>query len=140
MLLCGGWAGRPHLRIQWVTEAHGKHSRPMTISHTGLSFSPSEKDAANKKSNQSNLGIIKCSNLCTEVMEYTNSTEVAVCNLGSLCLPRFVTDARDYDYEHLYRVTKVLARNLDRVIDINYYPVPEASSSNERHRPIGIGV
>ena len=97
------------------------------------------KDAANAKSNQQNLGTIKCSNLCSEIIEYTSADEVAVCNLGSLSLPAFVTDDK-FDFEGLMAATRVLARNLDRVIDITYYPIEEARRSNLRHRPVGIGV
>lgn len=99
------------------------------------------KDACNSKSNQQNLGTIKCSNLCTEIVEYTAPDEVAVCNLASLALPKFVnTQTREFNHEHLYRVTKVVTRNLNRVIDENYYPVEESRTSNMRHRPIGLGV
>ena len=99
------------------------------------------KDACNRKSNQQNLGTIKSSNLCTEILEYTDKDEVAVCNLASISLPMFATyDSKDYDYERLHKVTKRITRNLNRVIDRNYYPVPEARTSNMRHRPIGIGV
>jgi len=99
------------------------------------------KDACNKKSNQKNLGTIKSSNLCTEIIEYTAPDEVAVCNLASISLPKFVNEeTRTYDFEKLHEVTKVITRNLNRIIDINYYPVPEARNSNFRHRPIGIGV
>jgi len=97
------------------------------------------KDAANKKSNQQNLGTIRSSNLCTEILEYTSSDEVAVCNLASLALSKFVIDGA-FDFQKLYEVTRVVTRNLNKVIDINYYPVPEARNSNMRHRPIGIGV
>lgn len=97
------------------------------------------KDAANKKSNQKNLGTIRSSNLCTEIMEYTAPDEVAVCNLASISLPKFVKDG-EFDFEKLYEVSRVVTRNLNKVIDINYYPVPEAEKSNMRHRPIGIGV
>jgi ribonucleoside-diphosphate reductase alpha chain len=97
------------------------------------------KDAANKKSNQKNLGTIKSSNLCTEIMEYTSPDEVAVCNLASLSLPRFVENGK-FNHQKLYEVTKVVTKNLNRIIDINYYPVQEARNSNMRHRPIGIGV
>lgn len=97
------------------------------------------KDAANGKSNQQNLGTIKSSNLCTEIMEYTSPDEVAVCNLASLALPRFVIDGR-FDHEKLYEVTYQVAKNLNKIIDYNYYPVEEARNSNLRHRPIGIGV
>jgi ribonucleoside-diphosphate reductase alpha subunit len=97
------------------------------------------KDAANKKSNQKNLGTIKSSNLCTEIVEYTAPDEVAVCNLASIALPKFVTDGK-FDHDKLYEITKVATRNLNKVIDVNYYPVPEARKSNMRHRPIGLGV
>uniref|UniRef100_F7A4H4 Ribonucleoside-diphosphate reductase n=1 Tax=Monodelphis domestica TaxID=13616 RepID=F7A4H4_MONDO len=98
------------------------------------------KDSCNRKSNQQNLGTIKCSNLCTEIVEYTSKDEVAVCNLASLALNMFVTLEHTYDFKKLAEVTKVIVRNLNKIIDINYYPVPEASLSNKRHRPIGIGV
>ena len=98
------------------------------------------KDAANKKSNQKNLGTIKSSNLCTEIMEYTAPDEVAVCNLASIALPKFVKEDGSYDHEKLYDITYVITKNLNKVIDINYYPVEEAKTSNMRHRPIGIGV
>jgi ribonucleoside-diphosphate reductase alpha chain len=97
------------------------------------------KDAANKKSNQQNLGTIKSSNLCTEIMEYTSPDEVAVCNLASLALPRFVVNGK-FDHQKLYEVTYHATRNLNRIIDHNYYPVEEARTSNMRHRPIGLGV
>jgi ribonucleoside-diphosphate reductase alpha subunit len=97
------------------------------------------KDAANRKSNQQNLGTIRSSNLCTEIIEYTAPDEVAVCNLGSIALPKFVNKGK-FDHQRLFEVTYELTRNLDRVIDRNYYPVPEARRSNMRHRPIGIGV
>lgn len=97
------------------------------------------KDAANKKSNQKNLGTIRSSNLCTEIMEYTSPDEVAVCNLASLSLPKFVIDGK-FDFQKLYEVSRIVTRNLNKVIDVNYYPVPEARNSNMRHRPIGIGV
>ena len=97
------------------------------------------KDAANRKSNQQNLGTIKSSNLCTEIMEYTSPDEVAVCNLGSIALPKFVSKGK-FDHDKLFEVTYQLTRNLNKVIDQNYYPIPEARRSNMRHRPIGIGV
>jgi ribonucleoside-diphosphate reductase alpha subunit len=97
------------------------------------------KDACNLKSNQQNLGTIKSSNLCTEILEYTSPEEVAVCNLASLSLPSFITN-NAVDYERLYNVTRVVTRNLNRVIDSTYYPIPEAKNSNLKHRPIGIGV
>ncbi|MEN9348490.1 MAG: ribonucleoside-diphosphate reductase subunit alpha [Flavobacteriales bacterium] len=97
------------------------------------------KDAANGKSNQQNLGTIKSSNLCTEIMEYTSADEIAVCNLGSIALPKFVKDG-SFDHDKLFEVTYQLTINLNRIIDGNYYPVPETRNSNMRHRPIGIGV
>ena len=98
------------------------------------------KDAANKKSNQKNLGTIRSSNLCTEIMEYTSPDEVAVCNLASISLAKFVKADKTYDFQKLYEVARVVTRNLNRVIDVNYYPVIEAKNSNMRHRPVGIGV
>ncbi len=98
------------------------------------------KDACNIKSNQKNLGTIKSSNLCTEIVEYTSPDEVAVCNLASIALNKFVKDDLTYDHQKLYEITKVITRNLNKVIDVNYYPVEEAKNSNMRHRPIGIGV
>lgn len=98
------------------------------------------KDSANRKSNQKNLGTIKSSNLCTEIIEYTSKDEVAVCNLASLALNKFVTDDGKFDHQKLYEITKVVTRNLNKVIDVNYYPVEEARNSNMRHRPIGLGV
>ncbi|MEE1897615.1 ribonucleoside-diphosphate reductase subunit alpha [Flavobacterium rakeshii] len=97
------------------------------------------KDAANRKSNQKNLGTIRSSNLCTEIMEYTAADEVAVCNLASISLPMFVEDGK-FNHDYLYDVTKRVTRNLNKVIDRNYYPVPEAENSNMRHRPVGLGV
>jgi ribonucleoside-diphosphate reductase alpha chain len=101
------------------------------------------KDAANKKSNQQNVGTIKSSNLCTEIIEYSSSTETAVCNLASLALPAFVRSNPDgssrFDFEALRTATKVVIRNLNRVIDINFYPTPETQRSNMRHRPVGLG-
>ncbi|SDL74771.1 ribonucleoside-diphosphate reductase subunit alpha [Siphonobacter aquaeclarae] len=102
------------------------------------------KDHANRKSNQKNLGTIKSSNLCTEIIEYTAADEVAVCNLASLALPKFVEKGEDgflrFNHQKLYEITKVATRNLNKIIDINYYPIPEAERSNKRHRPIGLGV
>lgn len=98
------------------------------------------KDSANRKSNQKNLGTIKSSNLCTEIIEYTAKDEVAVCNLASIALNKFVTEEGKFDYQRLYEITKVITRNLNKVIDINFYPVEEARNSNMRHRPIGLGV
>ncbi|MFM7585975.1 MAG: ribonucleoside-diphosphate reductase subunit alpha, partial [Bacteroidota bacterium] len=98
------------------------------------------KDAANRKSNQQNLGTIRSSNLCTEIIEYTSPDEVAVCNLASVALPRFVTSDLQFDHQKLYEITYTVTRNLNKVIEVNYYPVEEARRSNMRHRPIGIGV
>ncbi len=98
------------------------------------------KDAANRKSNQQNLGTIRSSNLCTEIMEYTSADEVAVCNLASIALSKFVREDGTYDFDQLVEITRVVTRNLNKVIDINYYPIEEARRSNMRHRPIGIGV
>jgi len=97
------------------------------------------KDAANKKSNQQNLGTIRSSNLCTEIIEYTSKDEVAVCNLASIALPKFVVNGQ-FDFDKLVEITKVATRNLNKVIDVNFYPIPEARNSNMRHRPIGLGV
>lgn len=98
------------------------------------------KDAVNKKSNQKNLGTIQSSNLCTEILEYTSPNEIAVCNLASIALPRFVKDDKTFDHNKLFEVTYVITNNLNKIIDINYYPLPEAKYSNLKHRPIGIGV
>jgi len=111
------------------------------------------KDAANKKSNQQNLGTIQSSNLCTEIIQYTDENEVAVCNLASICLPKYVVSDRGtygsvdpgqksayFDHEALHRATKIVTRNLNKVIDVNMYPCPGARLSNRRHRPVGIGV
>ena len=97
------------------------------------------KDACNEKSNQKNLGTIKSSNLCTEIIEYTSPDEVAVCNLASIALPRFVIDGK-FDHQRLFDVTYVITKNLNKIIDVNYYPIEEARNSNMRHRPIGIGI
>ena len=99
------------------------------------------KDAANKKSNQKNLGTIKSSNLCSEILEYSDDKESAVCNLASIALPAFVNqNKKSFDYEHLHRVTKVVTSNLNKIIDINFYPTTKTRRSNLLHRPIGIGV
>jgi len=98
------------------------------------------KDAVNKKSNQKNIGIIKSSNLCTEVVQYSDDKETAVCNLASIALPMFVDANGTMDYNKLHEVAKVVAGNLNRVIDVNYYPTPKTRLSNMRHRPVGIGV
>lgn len=98
------------------------------------------KDAANQKSNQKNLGTIKSSNLCSEIIEYSNKDETAVCNLASIGLSKYVKEDKTFDYEKLHQVTKVVARNLNKVIDVNYYPTEKTRRSNMLHRPIGIGV
>ena len=99
------------------------------------------KDACNSKSNQKNLGVIKSSNLCTEIIEYTNKDETAVCNLASIALPKYVNkETKKFDYEKLHEVTKIVTKNLNCVIDRNFYPVETAKRSNMRHRPIGLGV
>lgn len=99
------------------------------------------KDTCNRKSNQRNLGTIKSSNLCTEIVEYTSAEEVAVCNLASIALPKFVDrESLQFNYQQLHDVATVVTRNLNKVIDRSYYPIPEAKVSNLRHRPIGVGV
>ena len=98
------------------------------------------KDACNKKSNQKNVGTIKSSNLCTEIVEYSDENETAVCNLASIALPAFVSADGVMDYEELHKVAKIVTNNLNRVIDVNYYPTPKTQRSNFRHRPVGIGV
>jgi ribonucleoside-diphosphate reductase alpha chain len=99
------------------------------------------KDAANSKSNQQNLGTIKSSNLCCEIIEYSDANETAVCNLASIALPAFVNEkTREFDYDKLHEVTKVVTNNLNRVIDVNFYPTEKTKNSNFKHRPIGIGV
>lgn len=98
------------------------------------------KDACNRKSNQQNVGTIKCSNLCTEIVEYSSPDEIAVCNLASIALNRYVNSDLTYNFHKLKEVTKVVTRNLNKIIDVNYYPVEQARRSNMRHRPIGIGV
>nr|NVI77128.1 ribonucleoside diphosphate reductase large subunit [Cucujiformia] len=99
------------------------------------------KDSCNRKSNQQNLGTIKSSNLCTEIVEYTSPDEIAVCNLASIAVNMFVDKAKKvYDFAKLKQVTKVVTKNLNKIIDINYYPLPEAKNSNMKHRPIGIGI
>ena len=97
------------------------------------------KDAVNRKSNQKNVGVIKSSNLCCEITEYSNDKETAVCNLASLCLPAYVEDGR-FNFDLLGSKVEELVENLNKIIDRNHYPTPEAKYSNMRHRPIGIGV
>ncbi|RYE82831.1 MAG: hypothetical protein EOO65_04920, partial [Methanosarcinales archaeon] len=99
------------------------------------------KDACNSKSNQKNLGVIKSSNLCTEILEYTSADEIAVCNLASIAVNMFVKpDTNEYDFDKLVDISRTATRNLNKVIDVTYYPVEEAKRSNLRHRPIGIGI
>ena len=98
------------------------------------------KDAVNNKSNQKNIGVIKSSNLCAEIVEYSEKDETAVCNLASIALPKFVTDESKFDYQNLYQVAKLATKNLDQVIDINFYPTGKTENSNSRHRPIGLGI
>ena len=99
------------------------------------------KDAVNKKSNQKNLGTIKSSNLCIEVTQYTNyKDEIAVCNLGSICLPKYINDDLTFNHEELHKIAKILTKNLNKVIDVNFYPLEKARTSNMRHRPVGIGI
>jgi len=98
------------------------------------------KDHCNRKSNQQNLGTIKSSNLCTEIIEYTSKDEIAVCNLASIGLSKFVKEDLTFDFEHLERVVKVLTHNLNNIIDLNFYPLIQTKNSNLRHRPIGLGV
>ena len=97
------------------------------------------KDNVNRKTNHQNIGVIKSSNLCCEIMEYSDKDEYAVCNLASICLPRFIKNG-EYDFEELHRVSKIVSKNLNKIIDINFYPVEQARCSNMKHRPIGIGV
>ena len=98
------------------------------------------KDAANEKSNQKNIGTIKSSNLCIEIIEYSSEDETAVCNLASIGLPQYVTDTNTFDFEKLHNITKIITKNLNKIIDLNFYPIEKARRSNLRHRPIGIGV
>lgn len=131
-------------------EAEGKAKKTIKASEVWLKILSSQvetgtpyilyKDHANSKSNQQNLGTIKSSNLCCEIIEYTSADEVAVCNLASIALNKFVKEDKTFDFEKLEEVTARVTRNLNRIIDVNYYPVKEAENSNLRHRPIGIGV
>ena len=99
------------------------------------------KDAVNKKSNQKNIGVIKSSNLCAEIVEYSDKNQTAVCNLASIALPKFVYKKnKDYDYKKLYETAKLATKNLDQVIDINFYPTSKTDTSNNLHRPIGLGI
>ena len=98
------------------------------------------KDSVNEKSNQKNIGVIKSSNLCAEIVEYSEKGETAVCNLASIALPKFVNEDKSFDYQSLYETAKLATKNLDRVIDINFYPTEKTSRSNNLHRPIGLGI
>jgi ribonucleoside-diphosphate reductase alpha subunit len=98
------------------------------------------KDSVNEKSNQKNIGVIKSSNLCAEIVEYSEKGETAVCNLASIALPKFVKEDKSFDYQSLYETAKLATKNLDRVIDINFYPTEKTSKSNNLHRPIGLGI
>lgn len=98
------------------------------------------KDSVNRKNNQQNIGVIKSSNLCMEINEVSSATETACCNLASICLPTFITTHMAFDFEELHRITKIIVRNLNKIIDINFYPSEKARASNMNHRPIGVGV
>ncbi|XP_015126458.1 ribonucleoside-diphosphate reductase large subunit [Diachasma alloeum] len=148
--LCDTWGEEfDKLYTKYEEEARYKRQVPARELWTAILMSQVEtgtpymlyKDACNRKSNQKNLGTIKCSNLCTEIVEYSSPDEVAVCNLASIAVNMFVDPVKKtYDFDKLKTVVKVVTRNLDRVIDVNYYPVEEARVSNMRHRPMGIGV
>ena len=130
-------------------ESEGKAIKSVPASKVWMSILKSQtetgtpymlyKDSCNKKSNQKNLGTIKSSNLCTEIIEYTDKDETAVCNLGSIALPKFVSNGK-FNYKKLHEITQILTFNLNKIIDVNFYPVKSAEKSNKRHRPIGIGV
>jgi ribonucleoside-diphosphate reductase subunit M1 len=111
----------------------------LAMVRSALSRFVTSTEFTSAKSNQKNLGTIKSSNLCTEIVEYSSPDETAVCNLASIALPTYISDGK-YDFQKLHDVAKVVAFNLNRIIDVNYYPIPEARKSNMRHRPIGIGV
>ena len=131
-------------------ESEGKYRRKLSAQTLWFAILDSQietgtpymlyKDACNKKSNHQHLGTIRCSNLCTEIIEYTAPDEIAVCNLASISLPSFVTTDGVYDFGKLYEIAYMVTKNLNKVIDVNYYPVDEAKNSNMKHRPIGIGV
>jgi len=141
--------GEDFERLYEKLEADGKGRKTIKAQHLWFRILEAQmetgtpymlyKDHCNRKSNQQNLGTIHCSNLCTEIIEYTSPDEVAVCNLASIALSSFVVEGR-FDFEQLQRVTKVVTKNLNKVIDRNYYPVEEARRSNMRHRPVGLGV
>nr|ADE80913.1 RR1 [Spodoptera litura nucleopolyhedrovirus]QHN73873.1 rr1 [Spodoptera litura nucleopolyhedrovirus]UQV25555.1 RR1 [Spodoptera litura nucleopolyhedrovirus]WML75093.1 ribonucleoside-diphosphate reductase large subunit [Spodoptera littoralis nucleopolyhedrovirus] len=128
----GRYVRRVHAQTMWraIIESQVETGTPYML----------YKDSCNRKSNQSNLGTIKCSNLCTEIVEYTSKDEVAVCNLASIAVNKFVLQSGVYDFEKLKKITKIVTRNLNRTIDSNWYPLPEAKVSNLKNRPIGIGV
>ena len=152
--------GEEHVTLYKKYEGEGRARKTVKAQHLWRAIIEAQtetgtpfilyKDACNRKSNQQNLGTIRCSNLCTEIIEYSSPDEVAVCNLASLALPTFVVPTKGYvrgapknaifDFKRLHAVGKVVTRNLNKVIDVNYYPVPEAERSNMRHRPIGLGV
>jgi ribonucleoside-diphosphate reductase alpha subunit len=131
-------------------EAEGKANQVVKARHLFFAVLDSQmetgtpymlyKDSANKKSNQKNLGTIKSSNLCTEIIEFSNHEETAVCNLASIALSKFVKPDKTFDFKKLEEVSRVVTRNLNKVIDVNFYPTPKTETSNIRHRPIGIGV
>ena len=142
--------GEDFERLYTKLEAEGKGRKTVKAQHLWFRILEAQmetgtpymlyKDHCNRKSNQQNLGTIHCSNLCTEIIEYTSPDEVAVCNLASIALSSFASEGEDYDFQKLYEVTKVVTKNLNKVIDRNYYPVEEARRSNMRHRPVGLGV
>jgi ribonucleoside-diphosphate reductase alpha chain len=146
--LCDSW-GEEFEKLYEKYENEGKARRTVKAQDLWFAIVESQietgtpymlyKDACNGKSNQQNLGTIRSSNLCTEILEYTSADEVAVCNLASIALPKFTKDGH-FDHDKLYEITYHLTGNLNRIIDLNYYPVPEARKSNMRHRPIGLGI
>jgi ribonucleoside-diphosphate reductase alpha chain len=146
--LCDSW-GEEFEKLYEKYENEGKARRTVKAQDLWFAIVESQietgtpymlyKDACNGKSNQQNLGTIRSSNLCTEILEYTSADEVAVCNLASIALPKFTKDGH-FDHDKLFEITYHLTGNLNRIIDLNYYPVPEARKSNMRHRPIGLGI
>eukprot|EP00442_Polarella_glacialis_P017041 CAMPEP_0115151472 /NCGR_PEP_ID=MMETSP0227-20121206/65612_1 /TAXON_ID=89957 /ORGANISM="Polarella glacialis, Strain CCMP 1383" /LENGTH=858 /DNA_ID=CAMNT_0002561949 /DNA_START=68 /DNA_END=2645 /DNA_ORIENTATION=+ len=142
--------GEPFEKLYTEMEAAGKGHKTVKAQQLWFRILESQmetgtpymlyKDHANRKSNQQNLGTIHCSNLCTEIIEYSNAEEIAVCNLASVAVSAFAKEGKEYDFQELYRVTKVATLNLNKVIDRNYYPVEQARRSNMRHRPVGLGV
>jgi ribonucleoside-diphosphate reductase alpha subunit len=147
--LCEVW-GDEYEKMYTTYETEGKASSTIPAQKLWFAIIDSQietgtpymlyKDSCNAKSNQQNLGTIKQSNLCTEILEYTSPDEIAVCNLASIALPAFVNQDGSYNFSELYDVTYQTTQNLNKVIDKNYYPVPEAKKSNMKHRPIGLGV